>query len=117
MKMYLVNAWINQWEESDRAEYAAQKVIESVDDCYWDDCLDEVYGEVEICGYEYCASRAFRLVDEVAYKCGKNDWLDGQYSEVLDMLEKMEDGDEEDFFNVTIRCKEVYDEEEEEGGE
>ena len=71
MEKYLVNTYDNHWVECDSAESAAQEVIENVDDYYWDDLLDDVYGEVEICGYEYCASRALSLVDEVAYRCGK----------------------------------------------
>lgn len=114
MKKYLVNTWGNHWEACDSVEDAAQKIIEEVDDFYWDDYLDEVYAEVKICGYSYCASHALKMVDEVAYRCGKNDWLDSQYHEVVDILERMEDGDEEELYNVDIRCEEVCDDEEEE---
>lgn len=92
----------------------AQKVIENVEDYYWDDYLDEIYGEVEICGHEYYASRALYLVDEIGYRCGKNDWLDGEYQDIVYSLERMADGDEEEYFGVTVRYEEVSDDEEEE---
>ena len=47
MEKYLVNTYDNHWVECDSAEGAAQEVIENVDDYYWDDLLDDVYGEAE----------------------------------------------------------------------
>lgn len=44
----------------------------------YDETLDEVYGIVKICGYEYQASQAFLDVDPTAYRCGFNDWLDSE---------------------------------------
>lgn len=50
----------------------------------YDDHLDE-YGDVEICGMQYCASYALKQVDPVAYTCGFNDYLDAcDYVEHLD---------------------------------
>lgn len=117
MEKYLVNTYDNHWVECDSAESAAQEVIDNVDDYYWDDLLDEVWGEVEVCGYTYCASRALKKLDEVAYNCGKNDWLDGEYSDIVYSLERMVDGDKEDYFGITVRYKEVSDDEEEEEDE
>ena len=114
MEKYLVNIYSNHWVECDSAESAAQEVIKNVEDCYWDDYLDEVYGEVEICGCEYCASRALSLVDEVGYRCGKNDWLDGEYQDIVYSIERMMDGDEDEYFGVTVRYEKVFDDEEEE---
>lgn len=117
MEKYLVNIYGNHWVECDSAESAAQEVIENVDDYYWDDLLDEVWGEVKICGYDYCVSRALKLIDKVAYDCGKNDWLDGEYQDIVYSLERMIDGDEEDCFGITVRYKEVSDDEEDEEDE
>ena len=114
MEKYLVNISGNYLVECDDAESAAQEVIKNVEDCYWDDCLDEMYGEVEICGNEYCASRALSLIDEVAYRCGKNDWLDGEYQDIVYSLKRMVDGDEEEYFGITVCYEEVSDDEEEE---
>lgn len=117
MDKYLVNTYGNHWVKCDSAESAAQEVIENVEDHYWDDYLDEMYGEVEIFGHEYCASRTLSLVDEIAYRCGKNDWLDGEYQYILYSLKRMVDGDEEEYFGVTVRYEEVSDDEEEEEDE
>lgn len=114
MEKYLVNTYSNYWVECDSAESAAQEVINNVDDYYWDNYLDEIYGEVEICGLEYYASRALSLIDEEAYRCGKNDWLDGEYQDIVYSLERMMDGDKENYFGITVCCEEVSDDEEEE---
>lgn len=43
--------------------------------------LDECYGVLKVCGHEYSSSRLLREVDETAYRCGFNDWLDAEVSE------------------------------------
>ena len=43
MEKYLVKISGNYLIECDSAESAAQEVIENVEDCYWDDYLDDVY--------------------------------------------------------------------------
>ena len=117
MKKYLVNTYEDHWVECDSAESAAQEVIDLVDDCYWDDLLDDVWGETTICGLKYCTSRVLKMADEVVYRCGKNDWLDGEYREIVYSLERMVDGDEEDYFGITVRYEEVSDDEEDEEDE
>ena len=114
MKKYMVNIYGNHWVECDSAGSAAKEVIKNVDDYYWDNYLNEMYGQVEICDHEYYASWAFYLVDEVAYRCGKNDWLDWEYQNIVYSLERMVDGDEEEYFGITVRYEEVSDDEEEE---
>lgn len=44
----------------------------------YDEMLDEIYGLINICGYEYDASLALKNIDEVAYRCGFNDYVDAQ---------------------------------------
>lgn len=117
MEKYLVNTYGNHWVECDSAESAAQEIIENVEDYYWDDYLDDVYGEVEICGYKYCASRVLSLIDEVVYRCGKIDWLDGEYQDIVYSLERMVDGEEWDYFGITVRYEEVSDDKEDEEDE
>lgn len=41
----------------------------------YDDMLDEIYGEVDVCGVSYSASRTLKEVDPTAYRCGYVDWL------------------------------------------
>jgi hypothetical protein len=47
----------------------------------YDDMLDDVYGEVKIAGLSYATSSALKNIDEVAYLCGFNDWLDSQVTD------------------------------------
>lgn len=44
----------------------------------YDVMLDEVYGTVEVVGMTYDTSRALKELDPIAYRCGFNDWIDGQ---------------------------------------
>lgn len=41
---------------------------------YYDDMLNDIFGTIEICGYEYSASNALYRVDEIAYRVGMNDY-------------------------------------------
>lgn len=45
------------------------------------DFLDEIYGEVEICGHKYQSSSVLEEVDPIAYRCGFSDWLDSQLTD------------------------------------
>lgn len=64
---------------------------------YYDDMLNEIFGTIKICGYEYSASRALYRVDETAYRVGMSDYEsvlreaheeDGSYADLF--------GDEEE---------------------
>jgi hypothetical protein len=48
----------------------------------YDDMLDECFGDVKIGGYSYQHSKAFKDVDEIAYRCGFNAWCDAEKIEV-----------------------------------
>ena len=45
------------------------------------DGLNDCYGPVSVCGYEYDAGRVLREVDPVAFREGFLDWLDAQQSD------------------------------------
>ena len=69
----------------------------SCSDDDYDEMLDDVYGDVEICGMNYSSSRALKLLDPVAYRCGKGDFesnydLDNceEYNDLKDELESLE---------------------------
>lgn len=64
------------------------------------DMLDDIYGEVEICGNQYSAGLALKEVDPVAFRCGLHDFLsencielgesyfyDWQIEELIDSIE------------------------------
>ena len=64
----------------------------------------------------YCASEVLSRVDPIAYRCGYSDWQDSEFSDIEYWVEKMNDGDEQGFYDMTVKCEE-YDEEEEEEDE
>lgn len=40
------------------------------------DFLNDVYGEVYVCGYTYEAGSVLADVDPIAFRCGMADWID-----------------------------------------
>lgn len=48
----------------------------------YEEQLNEIYEPVNICGYDYDAGRALRLIDEIAFGCGVSDWSSEEYEEV-----------------------------------
>lgn len=40
--------------------------------------LDDCYGVVYVCGYEYAAGNVLREIDPIAFRCGFLDWLDSR---------------------------------------
>lgn len=91
---------------------------ESSEDEY-DSHLDDVYGQVEICGYTYGAAYALKELDPTAYRCGKSDHdssmdLDDipEYKALTDELEELEN--QRDDLEVEIEDLEAEEEENEE---
>ncbi len=54
---------INNFDCSEHATYES-----------YSNFLDEIYGEVEICGYQYSSSYALQKLDPIAYNCGFSDY-------------------------------------------
>ena len=48
-----------------------------IDDAY-DRMLDETYPDLTVAGMPFNTSYALRELDETAYDCGRNDWVDGE---------------------------------------
>lgn len=96
--MYTINE-----EKFDSAEAAAHYIIDNADltDEY-DELLDEVYGDVRICGLRYAPSEALRRVDKVAYDCGYDSYVDSLYWDVLCEVECMDDGDERTSYGFEV---------------
>lgn len=40
----------------------------------YEDYLNDIYGEVKICGMTFDSGRALKKLDEIAFNCGKNDY-------------------------------------------
>jgi len=62
-------------------EYEGFEIYETErQDWDYDEFLNELYGDVNICGYTYTASRALKLVDPIAYDCGFSDMQEYTYT-------------------------------------
>ena len=55
--------------------------------------LDEVYGEVSICGYSYGAGQALEATDPVAFRCALGDYESNLQAEMEEALENEDDSD------------------------
>ena len=68
-----------------KEEYAVKHIEDNYDaideEMAYDAFLDEVYPKCSIAGYEYQTSRVLAEVDPTAYRCSKDDWLDGEFGD------------------------------------
>lgn len=71
--------------------------FEMTDEAYRD-MLDELYGDVEICGMKFSSGYALQQLDEVAFRCGKSDYESEQPSkwECSECAETFDEEDEAD---------------------
>ena len=92
--------------EFETAEDAAACISENIPEDVYDEMLDECYRPVEIIGLEYAPSVALRRLDEAAYRCGYSDYCDSLYADILYDIERMDAGDEEEFYRYTVTCEE-----------
>lgn len=70
----------------------------SLSDSEYSDYLDEIYGDVEVCGMTYGAGRTLEGIDPTAFRCGKGDYESEIQSELEDQLSK-EDSDNIEFID------------------
>lgn len=104
--------WTTEYGTFDNARDTAERIVEMCDENYFDDMLDECYGDVEICGMHYCASIALYRLDPVAYRCARSEWEDAEASDIEYKLEQMSDGEIDCFYGIEVEA--IEDEEEEE---
>lgn len=62
------------------------------------DYLNEIYGDVDVCGNSYGAGSLLEDADPVAFRCGKSDHESQIQSELEDQLNR-EDPDDIDFID------------------
>lgn len=99
MAMYKVNEEIMELDE------VLSYFEDNIDEEHYDNMLDECFEEVNILGYTYTPSLALYRVDEVAYNCGFNDWKNSEiYENIQYVLERMTDGDTENFYDIEVEC-------------
>ena len=109
MRKYIIDN-----EEYIDTSKAAEYLAEQIDEDGYDDMLDDAYGTVSICGYEYDSSYALHQLDEIAYRCGFSDYTDSIQSDIEYDLENMDDGEECEIYNCTVICEDNEGEDDEE---
>ena len=63
---------------------------EYVSDDTYADFLDDIYGQVDICGYKYYASYALSQLDEIAYDCGFSDYCNSLQNSDFEEFKELE---------------------------
>lgn len=109
MKKWIVSNSYGSWEFD--SVQGAQDFIRGASDaesCY-DDMLDDCYGDVTICGLDCSASLALKRTDNIAYRCGFDDYVDAVFCDVD--FDNMGAGDEVEVFGLTVTCKFASDDE------
>ena len=103
--------WLVNGNEYYDAYRAAEAILDNADSSYYDDMLDEVYGDVKIgCG-TYYASNVLKEVDPIAYRCGRTDWECSVIEDVQYELEAMEHGEVSDIYGQEVEyCETVIEE-------
>ena len=101
--------------EYSSAEEVAYAITENMDETAYDEMLDECYEEIDICGLKYAPSIALYRTDEIAYRCGMNDYYDSLAQDIAYEIDRMDNGDEEEFYGETVTAidDEVNEDEEE----
>ena len=85
------------------AESAAEYVVDNylISDDY-DEMINECNGMINICGYEYEASEAFKNVDPIAYNCGYSDFEDSECQNIKYELERMDAGEVNEYYDYEV---------------
>ncbi len=58
----------------------AQEICFEMSEEQYRDMLDEIYGDVEICGQRFSSGRALQELDPTAFRCGQTDYESDQPS-------------------------------------
>ena len=112
MYTVMINGTLAEYDDA----YEVAKVVldeDSIDYEEFDQLLDES-GPVEICGIKFDPSRILRELDPIAYNVYSSDWaseeLPERRAQIEFELDRMYDGEEQDFNGYTV----TYHEDEEE---
>jgi len=60
---------------------------------YFDDILDDVYGEIDV-GVKFYPSRVLKELDPIAYRCGLNNYMDSVRENFYELDEEYYSQDE-----------------------
>lgn len=103
-KWVIMKKFIIDGKEFETADEATQFIIDNIDEQYYDKMLDDCYGDIKICSYSYTASNALKGIDEIAYRCGYNDYTDSLYTDILDEIKLLEDSDIYNNYDIEVEC-------------
>lgn len=78
-------------------------------DEHYDDMLDDSFGDINICGCDYSASIALFRVDEITYNVGKYDYQSSVLQDIEYEIERLDDGDGYNNFDIEVECRELDD--------
>lgn len=77
----------DQTKEKKFNEEVEARVIERLDKIdieeRYREMLRDVYGDVDVCGMKMSACAILEEMDNTAFRCGLNDWLDGEQLEEI----------------------------------
>ena len=104
MLKYLVDG-IEFEDFNEVVEYIIENGIGEED---YDNMLDACYEDIDICGIIYSPSLALYRVDEVAYRCGLNDYRDSKREDIEWELNNIEVGCYDKICGINVEVIEVF---------
>lgn len=73
-----------------QAEIDSFEVSDHVSESDYDNYIDELEGDVTICGMSYSASRVLSEIDPIAYRCGFADYCDTLDASEIEAYQELE---------------------------
>lgn len=64
-----------------------------IPEAYYVEMLDDIYGDVEVCGMTYSAGRALKAIDPVAFRVGLGDYESQIQAELEEAIENEDDSE------------------------
>ena len=58
-----------------------------ISEAFYEEMLDDIYGDVEVCGLTYSAGRALKACDPIAFRVGLGDFESETQAELEEALE------------------------------
>ncbi len=113
----LNEALIDAERALDKAQRALDDFEPDDDEAHerYDEYMQEVYGDIEVCGIRMDALDVLKHMDPVAYRTGFNDWMDGEDKSTFDGYSDLEDAVTEAQDEVDRIQNEIDESEDEEG--
>ena len=97
-----LRTWIVNDTEYNDLDKATDAVVDSVDEDVFEDHLSMIYGDVNVCGYNYDAGRVLKEIDPIAFRVAFNDLTSNLYEEIYFDLDRMDKGDKLEIYDVTV---------------